>query len=108
MLAPAPFVPDNSHIAARMSTNDQRVLAFIVAYKQQHDGCAPVVREIMRGMQFSTSSLVSFYLERLEAQGRIRRVPGAGDGSRPGGIMVVGGQWLPPIAVRGSDGTQGG
>lgn len=87
--------PDNSAVAARKETNAQRVLAFIVTYKRQHDGCAPMVREIMRGMNFRTPSVVAYYLDLLERRGQIRRVQGE-EKAQPGGIMVVGGLWLPP------------
>ncbi len=86
---------DNSEVAARKETNAQRVLAFIITYKRQHDGCAPMVREIMRGMGFQTPSVVAYYLDLLEQRGKIRRVAGA-EKAQPGGIMVVGGLWLPP------------
>jgi SOS-response transcriptional repressor LexA len=68
--------PDNSAVAARKETNAQRVLAFIVTHKRQHDGCAPMVREIMRGMNFRTPSVVAYYLDLLERRGQIRRVQG--------------------------------
>ena len=86
---------DNSAITARKETNAQRVLAFIVAYKRQHDGCAPMTRDIMRGIGFQTPSVVVYYLDLLERRGQIRRVQGE-EKAQPGGIMVVGGLWLPP------------
>lgn len=86
-----PLLPDNSHMVARMTANDARVLAFIVDFKRRCDGCAPTVREIMEGCSFRSTSVVTFYLDRLEAQRRIRRHV-----ERAAGIEVVGGRWVPP------------
>lgn len=88
--------PDNSHIAARMNANDAKVLAFIVGFKRRHDGLAPTMSEIADACGFSTNSLVSFYLTRLEGQRLIRRHEG-----RAAGIEVVGGRWIAPGASHG-------
>jgi SOS-response transcriptional repressor LexA len=87
------MAPDNSHMVARLAANDAKVLAFIVGFKRRHDGLAPTMSEIADACGFSTNSLVSFYLTRLEGQRLIRRHEG-----RPGGIEVVGGRWIPPEA----------
>lgn len=86
--------PDNSHIVARMKANDARVLAFIVQFKQRHDGLGPNMSEIAQACGLSSSSLVSFYLTRLEGQRLIRLHE-----RRAGGIEVVGGRWVPPATV---------
>ena len=78
-------------MVARMTANDARVLAFIVDFKRRCDGCAPTVREIMEGCGFKSTSSAIFYLDRLEAQRRIRRHV-----ERAAGIEVVGGCWIPP------------
>lgn len=81
-------------MVARLSANDARVLAFIVGFKLQHDGLAPTMSEIADACNFSTKSLVSFYLDRLEGQRLIRRHEG-----RAAGIEVVGGRWVAPGEV---------
>jgi len=72
--------------------DDDQVFKFIVDYKREHDGLAPTVREIMRGVGVGSTSVVVYHLERLEGQGRIRLL-GWG---RSRGIMVVGGRWEYP------------
>ena len=86
--------PDNSHMVARKNANDEKVFAYIIKFKQHHDGLAPTTRELVDACGFASNSVASFYLDRLEAQRRIRRHEG-----RAGGIEVVGGQWLPPTAA---------
>ena len=81
-------------MVARLSANDAKVLAFIVGFKRQHDGLAPTMSEIADACAFSTNSLVSFYLTRLEGQRLIRRHEG-----RAAGIEVVGGRWVAPGEV---------
>lgn len=95
-VSPPPSEPDNSHMVARLSANDAKVLAFIVDFKRQHDGLAPTMSEIADACNFSTNSLVSFYLTRLEGQRLIRRHEG-----RAGGIEVVGGRWVAPAVSHG-------
>lgn len=67
---------------------DERVYAFIVGYKQEHDGVAPSHREIVDGCGLPGVSSVVCVLNRLEDAGRIYRSDGA---SRS--IAVVGGRW---------------
>jgi SOS-response transcriptional repressor LexA len=75
------------------------VLDFIIEYKRNHDGCAPVIRLIMQAMNFKTPSVITYYLNILESQGKIRRVyDDDRDAAQSGGIMVVGGTWSPPKA----------
>lgn len=93
-VSPPPSEPDNSHMVARLSANDAKVLAFIVDFKRQHDGLAPTMSEIADACGFSTNSLVSFYLTRLEGQRLIRRHEG-----RAAGIEIVGGRWVAPGEV---------
>lgn len=69
-----------------------RVYRFIVRYKQRHDGCSPSVRQIVDRLALSSTSTVAYYLDMLEADGKIRR----SDDSRSCNIEVVGGRWLAP------------
>ena len=50
----------------------QRIVAFVVAYHQQHQR-PPSVREIGREIGVPSTGLVSFHLARLEADGVISR-----------------------------------
>lgn len=68
----------------------KRIYDFIVQFKSMNDGCAPSEREIQEGLGISSTSVVHHHLEKLELEGKIVRMPGAGT-SR--GIKVVGGVW---------------
>ena len=65
----------------------ERIYAFLVAYKREHDGNTPTKREIAEGCCVSTSS-VNYHLIRLEIANRIH-VSGQGRSN----IEVVGGAW---------------
>jgi hypothetical protein len=66
---------------------------FIVTYKHGHDGNSPTYREIMEGCGISSTSMVVFYLTKLEQRGLIRR-PEPEIGARYAKIEVIGGQWV--------------
>ncbi len=53
----------------------RRVERFLLEYILAHDGVAPSVREVADAMQMSLSGAHGL-LERLQARGRIRRMPG--------------------------------
>ncbi|MGA2504236.1 MAG: hypothetical protein ABSG01_09120 [Anaerolineales bacterium] len=75
-----------------------RVFAFIVSYKQNHDGNSPTIREIGEAVGVNSTSLVLFYLNKLEKQGRIRR-PEPKIGERfAANIEVIGGKWDAPAS----------
>lgn len=78
-----------------MHARAQRILDFIVAFKQQHDGCSPTIREIKQACDHRTTSTVFYWLARLEASGVIRRPP-----YDQRAIEVVGGEWKAPKALR--------
>lgn len=59
---------------AGISKTRQRILNFIRAFLQER-GYAPTVRDIARGCNFSTSSVVQHHLNVLERQGNIQRDP---------------------------------
>lgn len=71
-----------------MSRNAERVLAFIIRFKQSHDGNSPTVREIGEETGISSTSVVNYCLDKLEIAGLIQRDTGA---SRS--IQVAGGSW---------------
>ena len=80
---------------ARPRIDEDRVYAFIVGYKAEHDGISPSYREIAEGCNLSGVSSVLCALNRLADAGRIERV----DGSNRS-IAVVGGHWsLPEVGA---------
>ena len=66
-----------------------RIMAFIVSFKERHDGLSPSMREIMDGCGMFSTSHVDYYLQQLEEMDLIKR-----SGRR--GIQVIGGVWLKP------------
>lgn len=71
----------------------ERVYKFIVSYKKIHDGNSPTIREIGDACGISSTSVVVYWLIRLEDQGLIRR-PEPPVGNRYATkIEVVGGEW---------------
>jgi predicted transcriptional regulator len=79
IVRPRTFDPD-------AKTKPERVFEFIVAFKHEHDGNSPTIREIMVNCRISSTSMVCFYLNQLVAKGLIKR-PDAN-------IEVVGGKWI--------------
>lgn len=74
------------------STVEDQVFEAIVAYKLQHGGCSPGVREIGAAVGIDSTSVVHAALHRLEEAGRIERVTR----SRVRDIHVPGSSWQPP------------
>lgn len=71
-----------------MSDTTDAVMDFIIAYKKAHDGNSPSIREIMVGCDISSTSTVSYHLNKLAKKGRITR-------SRANrSIEVKGGAWI--------------
>lgn len=50
-----------------------KVYRFIVSYKLANDGCAPTMREIGDEIGVGSTSLISYYLDRLVSAGVIKR-----------------------------------
>lgn len=71
----------------------EKLFDFIVAYKVEHDGNSPTYREMMAATGLTSTSMVAWHLEKLEAEGLIERPQQVGN-SRV--IEVVGGEWNPP------------
>jgi SOS-response transcriptional repressor LexA len=69
-----------------MSELEKIILAYIKGYKRMHDGNSPSFREIMKSCNMSSTSHVSYCLERLEEAGEIQV-----KGQRF--IVVAGGYW---------------
>lgn len=68
--------------------SQRAILAFIIEYKQAHDGISPSIAEIAEGVFLSTAG-VKYHLRLMHAYGTIKVL-----GRRS--ITVPGGRWLPP------------
>lgn len=68
----------------------EKILAFIIRYKKQHDGNSPTLREIMDACDISSTSVASYALRNLVDEGRIRL---SCDGAARR-MEVVGGRWV--------------
>jgi SOS-response transcriptional repressor LexA len=51
----------------------ERIYAYIIRYKADSGGASPSVREIMRALNLSSTSIVSYHIQALAADGRIIR-----------------------------------
>ena len=71
----------------------ERIFRFLKLYKSEHDGNSPTFREIMEGCGISSTSLVTFYLNKLVAQGLIRRPEPVVGNRFACRIEIVGGYW---------------
>lgn len=78
------------HLETTAEMLDQ-IYQFICAYKTDHDGNSPSIREIADRFERSTS-VVNYYIKKLESSGKLRR-SGAVKARH---IEVVGGIWLHP------------
>ena len=86
-LAPSP------HTRQHSTGTVESVYNSIIAYKRAHDGNSPTFREIMEDCGISSTSVVLYYLNKLEQRGLIRR-PEPPIGNRNATkIEVVGGKW---------------
>lgn len=77
---------------AGISPTEFAVYQFIIAYKGDHDGNSPTLREIAAGIGLASVSDLPTRLRRLEQVGLIW-LTGSGPGQR---ICITGGKWLPP------------
>ncbi len=70
-----------------------KMYAFIVQYKTNHDGNAPTVRQIMRSCGLVSTSTTWLRLMELEKKGLIFRIGGQ--------FCIRGATWTPPAQGRG-------
>lgn len=78
-----------------ISNRELTLFSMIVRFKQENDGGTPSTREMARALAITSTSLISYYLRRLERFGLIEII------SQPGTplmIRVVGGSWNFEIA----------
>lgn len=57
-----------------MSSTEQAILDFVIAYKESHGGTSPSYEEIMEGCNISSKSTVGYHLDNLEQQKKIKVV----------------------------------
>lgn len=62
------------------------------SHKVEHGGSSPSIRDIMDGCRLRSTSTVHYHLGKLSGEGRIR----LSGGGQSRGIVVPGGQWIPP------------
>lgn len=70
--------------------NVQDTLEFLKSYSRESGGTKPTIREIMEELDFSSSSVVYRYLDKLEDQRKIKRRPRMDEVSRESYISIVG------------------
>lgn len=69
----------------------QRLYDFIVEYKRKNDGNSPTYRDVINSVDgLTSSSMVMFYMRKLEIFGLIRWTDPEGTARR---VQVVGGHW---------------
>lgn len=61
----------------RLTETDRRLLAFIREHKAAHEGQAPSIRQIMATLGLSSTSVVSYAINRLIENGYLRKGHGA-------------------------------
>lgn len=74
----------------------KRTYDFIIDYKRKNDGNSPTTQEIALGIGLRSKSGVPEYLNRLEAEGLIKR----GGRGLAKNIVVVGSLWLGPTEAK--------
>lgn len=75
-----------------------RVLEYIKAYKRDHNGISPTLRDIVRDMELSSTSVAHYYLEKMYKSGVIYRIHL--EGNRVG-IGVPNSSWVMDNEVDG-------
>ncbi len=66
----------------------EKILAYIIDFKQKNDGLSPTVRDITKNCEFSSTSVTDYHLDKMVVDGKIKR--------QRRGIMIPGGSWTPP------------
>ncbi len=92
------------HQARGFPSGEERradMLAYIIDYKTTHDGLSPSIRDIASECNIPSTSTVSYYLDTLESEDKIKLAAGHK------GIMVVGGVWSMPADAQAAPGQNG-
>ena len=77
-----------SPLPSPLNERPRAVLEFIRGFVRRHR-VAPSMREIMAGCNLSTTSVVNYYLERLERDGYLRRSVRSGTYRAPRSLVLV-------------------
>lgn len=75
----------------------------IIKYKLVHDGHSPPLRELGEMVGQNSTSMISYYLKKLEDAQLIMRGPATKDATTCGVIHVIGAKWLPPTNGDGNE-----
>jgi LexA DNA binding domain-containing protein len=74
--------------APTLNERSRTILDFIRGFVRRHR-VAPSIREIMAGCDLTTTSVVEYYLQRLEREGYLRRSMRTGTYRAPRGIVLL-------------------
>ena len=67
---------------------------FIIEYKESHDGNSPTYREMVKGIDVSSTNTIFKYIRAMEKSGLLKVVDGK--------LCLRGGSWnYDPLAVKG-------
>lgn len=75
-------------LKGRLTGRSKDVFDFIVLHKKMNDGQSPTIREISDNTDITSTSVVQYYLDKLETKGLINLIP-----NEARGIQVLGGKW---------------
>ena len=76
---------------AELPYRSEQLYEYLCDYKRTHNGNSPTFRQIGAAIGVDSTSLITYYLDRLEQVGKIRRPE-----RKASGIEVIGGRWIPP------------
>jgi len=79
----------------KLTAKKIKVYQYIVDFKSKHDGCSPSIRQIGRDLGITSTSAVSYNLDKLAEMGVIK-ITQLGESRM---IGVKGGTWTPPESV---------
>lgn len=71
----------------------ERVYKFINDYKARNGGNSPAYRKIAKELGLASTSTVKTHVDTLKKMGLLKK-------DEDGGIVVVGGKWMPPEGVK--------
>ena len=78
----------------KLSIREQEVLDFIISYKTDNDGNSPTLREIAKATAITSTSVVNYYLNRLQYVYNLIIRPKK---HKQRSIKVIGGKWIMDI-----------
>lgn len=61
----------------RLTHSNTKLMDYISAYKRDHDGQSPTIRQIMHALNYSSTSVVNYHIQQLVELGFLRKGKGA-------------------------------